>query len=209
MTIQINFLAGQSQVQNMEGSGLGFYGANGFGNSISVGGWNAHTFITDGAGVNMGPEACNIIYSSPGSGILGNSGSPIALTSMPNVQATINIRVTSDIAVQVLNAEARIFDRNNPDNPASGVTTMVAQLIHPDTVQNNNGSGDTTWWEPGGSGVVVPLCPCPGPSGQYAGNGSNSTWTDYQHDWYLALSASPDVIGSQTQYGLWVSSEYL
>jgi hypothetical protein len=48
-----------------------------------------------------------------------------------------------------------------------------------------------------------------GPSGQYAGNGSNSAWTDTQHDWYLVLSASPDSIGSKTLYGLWVSLEYL
>ena len=30
-----------------------------------------------------------------------------------------------------------------------------------------------------------------------------------RHDWYLAISASPDSIGSKTQYGLYFTLEYL
>jgi len=30
-----------------------------------------------------------------------------------------------------------------------------------------------------------------------------------RHDWYVALSASPDSIGSKTQYGLYFTLEYL
>ena len=30
-----------------------------------------------------------------------------------------------------------------------------------------------------------------------------------QHDWYLALSAEPETIGSKTQYGLFFTLEYL
>ena len=30
-----------------------------------------------------------------------------------------------------------------------------------------------------------------------------------RHDWYLALSASPDSIGSKTDYGLYFTCEYL
>jgi hypothetical protein len=89
------------------------------------------------------------------------------------------------------------------------VTTKVCEVIHPDTTQNNTGSGDTTWLTPGGSGVVVNLAPAPGCSGLYAGNGSNGAWTDTQHDWYLAISASPDSIGSKSLYGLYAYLEYL
>ncbi len=107
------------------------------------------------------------------------------------------------------NCVVQIYDRFDPNNPASGVTTKVAQIIHPTITQTNNGSGDTTWRTPAGSGVTVPLAPSPGVSGLYAGNGNNGSWTDTQHDWYLTISASPDTIGSKTNYGLYAYVEYL
>lgn len=210
MAAAISFLAGQGfTIQDLAGSGLGFFGDAGFGASVQVGSYQGHTYITNGAGTTQGPEVDNVKYLNAGSGILGQAGSGIALTAIPNYQATLNVRFTYDTAVKVQNAVARIYDRSNIDNPASGVTTKVAEIIHPDTTQSNNGSGDTTWLTPGGSGVTVSLAPSPGVSGLYAGNGSNSLWTDAQHDWYLALSGSPDSIGSKTQYGLYVSLEYL
>jgi hypothetical protein len=30
-----------------------------------------------------------------------------------------------------------------------------------------------------------------------------------RHDWYVALSAEPNTIGSKTQYGLYFTLEYL
>ena len=61
----------------------------------------------------------------------------------------------------------------------------------------------------GGSGIIVPISDSPGASGNYAHNGTGSEHTATQHDWYLAISASPDSIGSKTQYGLYVELEYL
>lgn len=209
MAAELKFFAGASQIQDLAGSGLGFYGDDGFGASVSVGSYQGRTYVTNGAGTTLGPEANNVKYLNAGSGILGQSGSGIALTAIPNAQATLNVRFTYDSAVKVQSAEARVYDRYSPNNPASGVTTKVAELIHPDAAQSNNGSGDTTWYTPTGSSVVVPLANSPGPSGLYAGNGSNSLYAATQHDWYLAISASPDTIGSKTQYGLYVSCEYL
>jgi len=100
----------------------------------------------------------------------------------------------------------RIFDRTNINNPASGVTTKVAEIIHPDVVQNNNGSGDTTWNTPTGSDVIMDLVASPGMSGQRP-NGSDTTAD--RHDYYVAISASPDSIGSKNLYGLYVELEYL
>lgn len=36
-----------------------------------------------------------------------------------------------------------------------------------------------------------------------------SLWRDDRHDWYIALSSSPDSIGSKLNYGLYVTLEYL
>ena len=132
----------------------------------------------------------------------------------------------------------RIFDRTNKDHPASGVITRVAELLHTSSSYIVEGSGDNTWWGSashtgsdaqgtfigsknpsgrlpdgtntvGGSGIYVPLAKSPGPSGFYAGNGSANTGQYYQHDWYVGITASPDSIGSKTQYGLYVELEYL
>ncbi len=210
MAATISFLAGEDfTIQDLSGSGLGFYGDDGFNASVRVGEYQGRTFITNGAGTSQGPEVDNVKYLNAGSGIIGQAGSGISLTCIPNYQATLNVRFNYDSAVAVQNAVLRIYDRSNVDNPASGVTTKVAELIHPGTTQANTGSGDTTWNTPGGSGSTVSMAPSPGVSGLYAGDGDDGGWTDSQHDWYFAISASPDSIGSKTMYGLYVSLEYL
>jgi hypothetical protein len=208
MAPTINFIGGGGAlpINNLSGSGVGFYGSAAFAASVAVGSYQGRSFITDSTGAVQGPEINNVQFLNSGSGILGQSGSGILLRQIPNYLATLNIQFTNDTAVRTQNAELRIFDRSNINNPASGVTTKVAQIIHPDTVQNNNGSGDGTWWTPGGSGVKVPLAASPGTSG-LSPNGPSTV--DSRHDWYVAMSASPDSIGSKTLYGLYIYLEYL
>ena len=160
------------------------------------------------------------------------------LKYIPNDKATLNVRFTNDSAVRTQNVKLRIFDRVNKDHAASGVITRVAEIIHPNTSYAVLGSGDVTWWGStshtgadaqgtylgstnasdrlpdgtltvGGSGVYVPLAQSPGALGVYAGDGASNTGQYTQHDWYVAITASPDSIGSKTQYGLYVELEYL
>lgn len=205
---EINFFADSFGITNLAGSGLGFYGA-GFGQSVNVGEWQDSTFITNGNGTAQGPQVNNLKWLNSMSGQINGASSGVLLTQIPNYLATLNIRFTHTSAVQVQNVKLRIYDRSNINNPASGVTTKVAELIHPDIIQNNNGSGDVTWNTPAGSALIMDLAPSPGYSGLYAGNGSNSTRTDTRHDHYVAISASPDSIGSKNLYGLYCSLEYL
>lgn len=204
----IDFYADSFGVQNLSGSGLGFYGGS-FGASVNVGEYQGTTFITNGNGTSQGPQVNNIKFLNSMSGIIGSATSGVLLTQIPNYLATLNIRFTHDTAVQVQNVKLRIYDRSNINNPASGVTTKVAELIHLGETQVNNGSGDTTWHTPNGSSVIVDFAPSPGLSGTLAGNGSNSTASVTRHDWYAAISASPDSVGSKTLYGLYFQLEYL
>lgn len=209
MTAQISFLAGEGfTIQDLGGSGLGFYGPA-FGASVDVGDYQTRTFITDSTGSVEGPEVDNVIYASTATAILGQSGSPINLTQIPNYQSTLNLRFTYDTPVQVQNVKIMIYDRSDTSKAASGVTTQTAEVIHPDTVQNDNGSGDVTWKVFHSGGDTMSLAQSPGISGIYAGNGALSVRPDTQHDWYMAISASPDSIGAKTAYGLYVSLEYL
>jgi hypothetical protein len=193
---------------DMAGSGLGFYGASGFGTSVAVSSWQDTTYVTDGNGLIQGPQGNNVKWTHANSGEVDGSTN-LDLTYIPNYQASLNVRFTHGSAVQTQNVEARIYDRNNINVAASGVTTRMAEIIHPNVSQVAGGSGDTAWIEPAGSGVTVSLAQSPGESGQYAGNGTTSTYQDTRHDWYLGITASPDSIGSKTLYGLFVSLEYL
>jgi hypothetical protein len=214
----LSFLAGGGSftINNLSGSGLGFF-SGGFGQSVAVAAYQDTTFITDGNGVNQGPQVNNVKYMNIGSGIINSASSGVPLTCITNQLATLNIRFNHTSAVKTQNARLRIYDRTSIDAPASGVSTKVAQVIHPDIVQNNNGSGDSVWigttnnpltgtLTVGGSGIICTFVSSPGPSGLSI-NGTNTT--DSQHDWYAAISGSPDSIGSKTLYGLYFSVEYL
>jgi hypothetical protein len=212
---QINFLSGfQFTINDLAGSGLGFYGAGGFGQSVQVGQYQDNTYITDSTGAINGPKVNNVKYVHANSGMIPTNDTRV-LRDIPNYLSTLNIRFTHTSAVQTQQAKLIIFDRTNINNPASGVTTKVAQIVHPWNTQSPAGSGQTSWSSPGGSGGTfgartydppVSLVSSPGTSG-YSPSGA-ATY-DTQHDWYVALSASPDSIGSKVQYGLYASLEYL
>lgn len=193
------------------GSGLAFFGTAGFGSSVEVGKYQGTTFVSDGAGTVKGAQAQNIKFLNTGSGVLGAASSGIGLQAIPNYQATLNVRFTHDTQVKAQNCEMRIYDRTNINNAASGVTTKVAEIIHPRVTQFATGSGDSQWITPKGSGTVASFASSPGVSGFYAGDGVSvvSTKQSTRHDWYAALSASPDSIGNKTQYGLFFSLEYI
>ena len=201
----ISFFSGTNHVDNLSGSGLGFYGG-GFGYSVAVGSYQDTTFITNGAGTTQGPQCNNIKYMNIGSGIINSASSGVPLISIPNYLSSLNIRFTHDSAVRTQNAKVYIYDRSSVNNPASGVTCKVAEVIHPGLTQVPNGSGDSTWLTPTGSSVIVDLVASPGMSGL---SPSGPSTTADRHDWYLAISASPNSIGSKTSFGLYCLLEYL
>src|SRR4051812_1344666 len=91
----IEFYAGENtNISNLSGSGLGFYGSNGFGYSIPVGSYNGRTFITDSTGTDQGPEVDNCKYAGTSTVIVGQTGSGINLLQLPNYLATLNVRFT-------------------------------------------------------------------------------------------------------------------
>lgn len=215
MSASIGFYTsdGTAFINNMAGSGLGFYGFGGFGTSVQVGVYQDNTFITDPTGASQGPKAQNVKYVSAATGDLGG-GDVRNLLNIPNVLSTLNIRVTNSTAIQLSNAQVVIFDRSNINNPATGVTTMVAEVVHPWGTSTPTGSGSTAWKHLGGSGGLIngvtydlplALSNSPGTSG-LSPNGPATT--DTRHDHFLAISASPDSIGSKTLYALYYSVQY-
>jgi hypothetical protein len=202
----IDFYAGENNnINNLAGSGLGFYGDSGFGYSIAVGSYNGRTFITDSTGTAQGPEADNCKYLNTSGVIVGQTGSGINLLALPNYLASLNIRFTHSSAVKIQNAKIYAYDRVNKNNNPSGVTLYAAEIIHPSTTQSATGSGDSTWINVKGSGTTLSLVNSPGVSG-LSPSGANTSQS--QHDWYVALSATPTSVGAK-EFALWMELEYL
>lgn len=197
-------------ISNLNNSGLGFFGSS-FGQSVAVNAWQQSTYITDGNGINQGPQVNNVQWAHPNSGYVQN-GTLVNLTYIPNYQGTLNVRFTNSTACRTTNAQLFIYDRVSTSNAPSGVLCAVNHLIHPGATQVAGGSGLSQWEFPAGSSYVN--CSVlangnafsPGTSGLSPNGGAT---TDTQHDWYFAMSSSPTSIGSKTQFGALFSTEYL
>lgn len=202
----INFLAGENNtINNLSGSGLGMYGDAGFGYSVPVSSYNGRTFITDSTGTSQGPEVDNCKFLNTSGVIVGQTGSGINLLQLPNYLSTLNINFNHTTPVKVQNAKLYAYDRVNKNNDPSGVTLYAAEIIHPTITQTLNGSGDSAWINVHGSGSILSLVNSPGVSG-ISPSGSNTTQTN--HDWYVALSATPTSVGAK-EFALWMELEYL
>ena len=212
-------------IKHGDGSGIGFYGA-GFGISVAVGQNQDSTFVTNSAGTDQGIKLRNTKYVSA-SGVSHNGNTEINNEAMPNYYAPLNVRFTHEDAVRVQNCKMRIFDRNDISKQASGVSTYVYEVRHPHTeavsgsALTNRGESNHGWkeYDPVDSMVDTTFTSSPGVSGtnsvisDAALTGvvttSGAAHTSLSHDWYVALSASPDSIGSKTDYGLYFTCEYL
>ena len=87
---------------------------------------------------------------------------------------------------------------------------------------NFRGRSENTW-NTFGSGIAMAdmtFTNSPGPSGKNTNTNDTDTALGYTtttgsdfsstfHDWYVALSSEPDIVGSKTQYGLYFTVEYL
>ena len=217
---------GGTLISHEAGSGLGFYGA-GYGVSVPIGGRQDTTWITNSDGTaTQRVQLHNTKYVS-GSTVSIDNATAIALDKLPNNKCPLNIRFEHDEAVRVQNCKLRIFDRNDITNQASGVTTYVYEARHPSNDQSvsdldQKGRAGLTWYEfdPIDPMTDMPLTPSPGASGTNTNTNDTDINLGYasqqgvshpsvRHDWYLAMSAEPDSIGSKTQYGLYFSVEYL
>lgn len=213
----ISFLAGEGfAINDLAGSGLGFYGAGGFGTSVRVTNpltYQDNTYITDSTGATQGPKVDNIKWVHANSGEI--AGSEVhALRDLPNYLATLNVRVTNGTPIQLSNSQVRIYDRVSIDNPPTGVTAQVFELVHPWESGGGLGSGSLSWQHLGGSGGSIggvlydsPLMLSSSPgSGGWSVSGANTV--DTQHDHYLGISLAPNSIGSKS-LGLYYSTEFI
>jgi hypothetical protein len=215
MAAAITLLAGRNRalVQLPAGSGLGFYGAF-FNSALKVGNYQDTTFITSAGGDINGGATNNLKCDKTdlgGSGVIWN-GSVIpgmsGLRAVPNLSGTFNIRFTYDDPVLTRNGKVWVYDRSTKTRGASGVTCYAAQIVNPSGNPGDMvGSGDANWVLASsgtGSGIAVTLWDSPCTSGLVY----IDTAIDTRHDWYMAMSVSPQSNGPQDAFGIYVELEY-
>ena len=210
MAAELKFYAGSALATDITGSGLGFFGAGGFGTSVQVGQYQDTSFITNGAGSENGGTSTNAKYLGNTSGVSINSATADILANLALASGSLKTSFTFDSAVKTQNCKLRIYDRVSKDNDPSGVTCQVAQLCNGGSgVNQTTGAaqaGHNGWLALHGSGLIMTLLSGPGESGL---SPSGTLTEDDRHDWYVCLSSSPTSIGSKSAFGCWVELEYL
>jgi hypothetical protein len=229
--------ASETQIRHDLGSGLGFYGAS-YGVSVPISSTQDSTFVTNSNGTAVDQYAINNTKRVSTTGVIasqagGAAGSTIDLKTVPNYYAPLRINFSHSEAVAVQNCSLKIFDRADIQKNASGVSTFVYEMRHPNQTEGDNqldqrGVATNTWTEfdgIAGAPDSMVFTNSPGVSGFNSNTNDTANTTKWQqasdqiiggithrsvqHDWYLALSASPDSVGSKTYYGLYFTLEYL
>jgi len=213
--------------------GVGFYGLS-HGLSVPVGSVQNTTWVTNEAGTYQGSQLNNTAKTADGTDSVAgkvsiNGAGDLDLDLLPNYLCPLNIRFTNPDSVRVQECKLMIFDKSQTSNPASGVTTYVYEARRPTDSQSNTipnlnhrGRNANSWVEfsPTLGAVEMTMTPSPGASGLngdgndtvvaagYTSNGGQ-LHSAVRHDWYVALSAKPESIGSKSDYALYFTLEYL
>jgi hypothetical protein len=171
---------------------LGFFGAN-FGYSIRVGDFNNTCFVTtDNGSANHG-QVPNLRWANVSGAYVASELTATELLEINNDEATLQITLTNDTAIQTRTTSFRAFDRSNINNNPSGVTIYGAEILK-DQV-SVRGSGDQFWTNIYGSGSTLSM------EDHLYGSGT--------HRWYVGLTATPLSIGQKTQIGFYFETEFL
>jgi hypothetical protein len=183
---------GFGNVNTISGSGLGFYGAGGFGSSVSTTSYQDNTFITNADGTAQYGSVRNVKYLST-TGCYGKEANATGiLTQLNSSDATLFIHFDHTTAVKVQNCQLRIYDRDSPDNPAIGVITKVAEIV-------NFGSACAA-----GTGTVTNWLATPGVG--IGNGGSNPNFASYAYGdafwWGSPWPSGDNYIGVQGTEGL-------
>ena len=202
-------------IEHTGGSGLGFFGA-GFGISVPVGQTQDTTFVTNGDGTNQGARIQNTKYMAAGTTSF-NAGTAQNNQTLPNRYAPLNVRFTHTEPVRVRHPYPN--DGTNGDNAVYSTSSrgvgdhnwVTYEGGETPTDMNFVSSPGTSGWNTVSNDAVVTTYPDGTGVGGYKVwlSNSGSLLRDIRHDWYVAISAEPDSIGSKTEYGLYFTLEYL
>lgn len=190
--------------------GIGFFGNDGFGAPVIIGEYNGRTFVTNTSGTSENFECNNTKFLHASGTILGQTGSGILLTELPNHLATFNVRFGHPQSVRAASPKLYIYDGTetddepNKENDPSGLTCYCAEIRHTGVIQDDTGLGDIQWMNIHGS-TFLSMVESPGTSGIRP----YGIYTyDTRHDWYVAMTVTPTLHGNK-QFGMYFELEFV
>lgn len=219
-------------------SGIGFFGGD-FGLSVPVDSYQDNTYVTNSDGTVEAQKLMNTKYASQSgtkhnteneadNNTMPNHYAPLNIrfehseaVRVKNCQLRIFDR--SDITKNASGVTTEVYEIRHPSDSAiankalnhrgNGAGSHGWTRFVYDGVPANNIVSPLSFTEsPGASGLngntsdgVAPVS-----IGDIAGATTDgAAHQSARHDWYAALSASPDEIGSKTDFGLYFTVEYL
>ncbi|KKK63682.1 hypothetical protein LCGC14_2991840 [marine sediment metagenome] len=191
MSITIQWKGGDDIVTISSGERIGFFGIN-FGESIVLNAYQDKTYVTNVDGTNNGGALPNIKYvsNSPGMGNIG-SGSA-AINTFTSDQCTLHLRMTSGSATRIQAVKLIAYSGSLTVGPSGGLSAVGT----PNATIVGFELGDTNWTIMSGSAQPLMLTPFSGAAGQEF------------HDYYIGLSAQPQVTGINVNISLALYAEW-
>lgn len=191
MAITIQWKGGDDVVTISNGSRIGFFGAS-FGDSIVLNTYQDKTYVTNIDGTVNSGALPNVKYvsNSPGMGSIG-SGSA-AITTFASNQCTLHISMTSGSASRIQAVKLIAYSGSLEVGPSGGLSAAGPLDV---TIVGFE-LGDTNWTIMSGSAQPLMLTPYSGAAGLL------------DHDYYIGLSAQPQVTGINVNISLALYAEW-
>lgn len=185
---------------------IGFFGAGGPEGSpfaIIIDRYQDKTFITNMSGTNLGKapwglrasgQLINNKYESSNTVNVDGQGA-VALSTVPSASGTLLIRFvpSGSIPVRTQNAVLRCVALN-ASSGVNDITSVVTSL----KVQGFEPTNQSSWKQMAGAGTI---------DNQLSFRDRNTSVA--QHDFFAALSASPEAVGQRNNFGFFMILEFL
>lgn len=192
MALVIRWQGGDNATTISEGSRIGFFGTN-FGDSIVLDTYQDKTYVTNDDGTVNSGELPNIKYvaNEPGMGNPAGTG-PATITTFTSDQCTLHISLTSGSTSRIQAIKLIAYSGSLEVGPAGGLSAVGT----PNVTIVGFELGDTDWTVMSGSAQPLMLTP-------YSGAAVKVT-----HDYYIGLSAQPQVAGINVNISLALYAEW-
>ena len=191
MAIVIQWKGGNDVATISDGDRIGFFGEN-FGDSIVLNTYQDKTYVTNIDGTINSGELPNIKYISNSPGMGSISSGLAAITTFTPSQCTLHISLTSGSASRVQAVKLIAYSGSLTVGPSGGLSAVGT----PNATIVGFERGDTNWTIMSGSAQPLMLTPFSGAAGQVT------------HDYYIGLSAQPQVSGINVNISLALYAEW-
>ena len=192
MSLSVIWKSGDDIVTILSTAHIGFFGDN-FGESIPLDNYQGTTVVTNSSGTINDGALPNVKFINTTQGSFG--GSTQNMASLASGSATLHIRLTSGSASRLQAINLYAYSGSLSVGPTGSGSIIALGPGNMNVMGYEVGGANTTWTTMSGSAAPLALTPHTGS-------------TQVNHDYYVAISASPTVTGVNTTVSLAIYAEY-